>query len=84
MFAHFLLFEGTGEAMIQPSAARFGSILSVENRAGAPSKRSQLESDLRLLVMRRMMALSIFGRESELFSQRKRLLKTLCRCFGAD
>jgi hypothetical protein len=35
MFAHFLLLLGTGEAQIQPLAAHFGSILSIENRAGA-------------------------------------------------
>jgi hypothetical protein len=34
-FACFLGLEGTGEAQIPPSAAHLGSILSVENRAGA-------------------------------------------------
>jgi hypothetical protein len=33
----FLLPEGTGEAWIRPSVADLGSILSVENRAGAAS-----------------------------------------------
>lgn len=38
MFAHFLRSEGTGEAQILPRVADLGSILSVENRAGAPSR----------------------------------------------
>ena len=37
MLAHFLRPEGTGEAEIRRSAADLCSILSVENRAGAPS-----------------------------------------------
>ena len=39
MFADFLLPKGTGDAQIRPPAADLGSILSVENRAGAPSSR---------------------------------------------
>jgi len=37
MFAHFLLSKGTGETQIRLSAVLYASILSVENRDGAPS-----------------------------------------------
>jgi len=45
--AHFLLGEGTGEAKIRPSSSHFGSIFSVENRAGALSRPRLLKEEER-------------------------------------
>ncbi len=49
-FGTFVRFKGTGESQIQPPASRLGSILSVENRAGALSR--HLSPRLRSLELR--------------------------------